>query len=56
MFAYAPNHAQEVAKAIEQQGGKAYIIRVDEGTREEQVDMNLLPTLSAVRDPDSGWE
>jgi galactokinase len=35
MFAYAPNHAQEVAKAIEQQGGKAYIIHVDEGTREE---------------------
>ena len=35
MFVYAPNNAIEVAKAIESQGGKAYIIRVDEGTKED---------------------
>ena len=31
MFAYAPGRAGEVAAAIEKAGGKAYIIRVDEG-------------------------
>lgn len=35
MFVYAPKNAIEVAKAIENQGGKAYIIRVDEGTKED---------------------
>jgi galactokinase len=35
MFVYAPRNALEVAKAIENQGGKAYIIRVDEGTKED---------------------
>jgi galactokinase len=35
MFAYAPNHAEAVAEAIEKQGGQAYIITVDEGTRVE---------------------
>lgn len=35
MFAYAPTHAEEVAEAIEREGGKSYIIRVDEGTRIE---------------------
>lgn len=36
MFAYAPNRAEAVAEAIEAQGGKAYIITVDEGTRVEE--------------------
>lgn len=36
MFAYAPNRAEAVAEAIEAQGGKAYIITVDEGTRVEK--------------------
>ena len=35
MFVYAPTHAQAAAEAIEREGGKAYIIRVDEGTRVE---------------------
>lgn len=35
MFVYAPENPEKVAKAIEQQGGKAYIITVDEGTRLE---------------------
>lgn len=33
MFVYAPENPEKVAKAIETQGGKAYIIKVDEGTR-----------------------
>lgn len=33
MFAYAPNDPEKVAQAIENEGGKAYIIQVDEGTR-----------------------
>ena len=32
MFAYAPNNPRKVAEAIEGQGGKAYIIIIDEGT------------------------
>jgi len=35
MFAYAPENPEKVAKAIESQGGKAYIVTVDEGTRLE---------------------
>ncbi len=35
MFAYAPEHASEVAEAITRQGGKAYIIQVDEGVKIE---------------------
>lgn len=35
MFVYAPAHAQEVAEAIEKEGGKSYIITVDTGTRVE---------------------
>lgn len=35
MFVYAPENPEKVAKAIEQQGGKAYIITVDEGSRLE---------------------
>lgn len=32
MFAYAPKNPEKVAQAIENQGGKAYIITIDEGT------------------------
>jgi galactokinase len=35
MFAYAPEHPQEVAEAIERAGGRAYIVRQDEGSRVE---------------------
>lgn len=35
MFAYAPNNPEAVAEAIEREGGKPYIIEVDEGTRVE---------------------
>lgn len=37
MFAYAPDNAEEVAEAIEREGGKSYIIEVDEGTRVEGI-------------------
>ena len=33
MFVYAPEKPEEIAQAIENQGGKAYIITVDEGTK-----------------------
>jgi galactokinase len=33
MFAYAPAHPEKVAEAIEQAGGKAYIIHSDDGTQ-----------------------
>ena len=33
MFAYAPNHPEKVAEAIEQAGGKAFIVHSDAGTR-----------------------
>lgn len=36
MFAYAPKHPEKVVEAIEKEGGKAYIIRVDEGTKVEK--------------------
>lgn len=32
MFAYAPKYPETVAEAIEKEGGKAYVITVDEGT------------------------
>ena len=35
MFVYAPENPEKVAQAIENQGGKAYVISVDEGTRIE---------------------
>lgn len=35
MFAYAPKNPEAVVEAIEKEGGKAYIIRVDEGTKTE---------------------
>jgi len=35
MFAYAPNNPEKVVEAIEKEGGKAYIIRVDQGTKSE---------------------
>ena len=33
MFAYAPAHPEKVAEAIEQAGGKAYIVHSDNGTQ-----------------------
>ena len=36
MFAYAPQEPEKVVEAIEKEGGKAYIIRVDEGTKTER--------------------
>jgi galactokinase len=35
MFAYAPQNPEKVVAAIEAEGGKAYVIRVDEGTKVE---------------------
>ncbi len=35
MFAYAPDHPERVAAAIERAGGTAYIVRPDSGTRLE---------------------
>jgi galactokinase len=35
MFAYAPEHPERVAEAIERAGGTAYIVRQDEGSRVE---------------------
>ncbi|WP_031527051.1 GHMP family kinase ATP-binding protein [Dyadobacter crusticola] len=37
MFVYAPQNAEQVAEAIEREGGKSYIITVDSGTRIEDV-------------------
>ena len=31
MFAYAPEQPEKVAEAIEQAGGKAYVITIDRG-------------------------
>ncbi len=39
MFAYAPKNPEAVLEAIEKEGGKAYIIRVDEGTKSEKVSL-----------------
>ncbi len=33
MFAYAPNQPENVKRAIEKEGGEAYIVAVDEGTK-----------------------
>ncbi|MDI9873253.1 mevalonate kinase family protein [Flectobacillus rivi] len=35
MFAYAPTNTEAVVEAIEREGGKAYIIEVSEGSKEE---------------------
>ncbi|MCU0467272.1 MAG: GHMP kinase [Arcicella sp.] len=35
MFVYAPDNPEKVAQAIENEGGKAYIITIDEGTKIE---------------------
>ena len=35
MFAYAPTNTEAVVEAIEREGGKAYIIEVAEGSKEE---------------------
>ena len=39
MFAYAPEHPERVAEAIEREGGKAYIITADVGTRVEALEV-----------------
>ncbi len=36
MFAYAPNNPEEVAEAIEKEGGKSFIIHVDNGSSVEE--------------------
>ncbi len=33
MFVYAPAHPHKIAEAIEREGGRAYILKVDEGVR-----------------------
>jgi galactokinase len=38
MFAYAPEEPEKVKSAIEDVGGKAYIIKTDSGSREEKID------------------
>jgi galactokinase len=35
MFVYAPENTKGIAEAIERVGGKAYIVRVDEGLESE---------------------
>jgi galactokinase len=37
MFAYAPKNPEDVAQAIEAVGGKAYVVHVDSGTRNESL-------------------
>ena len=39
MFAYAPEHSERVAEAIEKEGGKAYVITADVGTRLEPLEV-----------------
>ena len=39
MFAYAPTNPEAVVEAIEKEGGKAYIIRVDVGTQQEKASL-----------------
>ena len=39
MFAYAPEHPESVARAIESAGGKAFIIEPDSGTRVESMEL-----------------
>jgi galactokinase len=39
MFAYAPEHPERVAEAIEREGGKAYVITADVGTRLEALEV-----------------
>jgi galactokinase len=39
MFAYAPQNPEAVVQAINEAGGKGYIIRVDVGTQEEKASL-----------------
>jgi galactokinase len=39
MFAYAPENPEAVVQAINEAGGKGYIIRVDVGTQEEKASL-----------------
>ncbi|MCP4381997.1 MAG: GHMP kinase, partial [Hyphomicrobiales bacterium] len=40
MFAYAPNEPESVAEAIRTVGGKAYVVRIREGLRDEGPNRN----------------
>ena len=44
MFTYAPKNAEQVAEAIEREGGRAYIVSVDMGTTSE----NVLPRYAGI--------
>ena len=35
IFAYAPERFEQVAEAIKKEGGKPYLVRIDEGVRED---------------------
>jgi galactokinase len=39
MFAYAPENPEAVVQAINEVGGKGYIIRVDVGTQAEKASL-----------------
>jgi galactokinase len=39
MFVYAPEHAREIALAIQEAGGTAYIVQTDTGTRIEPIEV-----------------
>jgi galactokinase len=41
MFVYAPDDPLRVARAIAEQGGKAYVVHPDEGTRTESVEVRV---------------
>jgi galactokinase len=40
MFVYAPKNPEAVAQAIEAVGGKAYVVHVDSGTRNEAIEID----------------
>ncbi len=40
MFAYAPKDPQKVKEAIEKEGGEAYLVTVDEGTRSSKMEID----------------
>lgn len=39
MFAYAPEHAEKVKEAIEKEGGEAWVLSVDNGTRSDMTEV-----------------
>ncbi len=48
MFAYAPKNPQQVAEAIEREGGEAFIVQIAEGTRLDTVNANATAQASLV--------